>query len=189
MTTAPAPQGLPPFPANDRAVQPPAPLTGRGFGLRHASAADLPWLCRLYATTRAREMAALPWLDAVKQAFLEQQFTLQHRHYLAHYGDSDFLIIEDVDGPIGRYYLQRAAPEHLIVDISLMPEARGRGIGAALIADSQARAAATGCGMQLHVATHNTGAQRLYQRLGFVVTATEAGYQRMRWTPPATAGT
>lgn len=187
MATAPAPPGLPPFPANDRAIQPPAPLIGRGFGLRHANDHDLPWLCRLYATTRASEMARLPWFDAVKQAFIEQQFALQHRHYIAHYGDSDFLIIEDGDGPVGRYYLQRAAPEHLIVDISLMPEARNRGIGAALIADSQQRAAAAGCGMHLHVATHNPGAQRLYQRLGFAVTATEAGYHRMRWAPPSTA--
>lgn len=184
VATASTPVGLPPFPASGRLIRTPAPLTGRGFGLRHATGADLPWLCRLYATTRAQEMARVPWPESARRAFLEQQFGLQHRHYVTHYGDSDFLILEDAHGPVGRYYLQRAAPDHLIVDISLVPEARNRGIGAALIAASQAQAGVEGCGMHLHVATHNTDARRLYERLGFVVTATETDYHRMRWKPP-----
>ena len=51
-------------------------------------------------------------------------------------------------------------------------------------AASQAQAGVEGCGMHLHVATHNTDARRLYERLGFVVTATEKDYHRMRWKPP-----
>lgn len=185
MATAPAPEALPPFPANRRAVPAPAPLTGRGFRLRHATATDLPWLSHLYATTRAQEMGPLAWPDAAKQAFLEQQFALQHRHYLGHYGDADFLILEDARGPAGRYYLRRAAPEHLIVDISLLPERRNQGIGAALIAASQAQAGAAGCGMRLHVAADNAGARRLYERLGFAVIASEGAYHRMQWPAPA----
>ncbi|MCF7221537.1 GNAT family N-acetyltransferase [Lysobacter sp. TLK-CK17T] len=182
MTTASQPAGLPSFP--HRTIQP-APLTGRGLRLRHATDPDLPWLRRLYAATRAQEMAQLPWPEAVRQTFLDQQFDLQHRHYVTHYGDGDFLIVEDADGPVGRYYLHRSTPEHLIVDISLLPERRNRGIGAALIAASQAHACAEGCGMHLHVAVHNPAARRLYERLGFVVITTEGAHHRMRWSPPA----
>jgi GNAT superfamily N-acetyltransferase len=164
----------------------PAPLAGRGVSLRTATDADLSWLRTLYASTRAAEMAGVPWPEVAKRSFLDQQFALQHRHYLAHFGDSDFLAIEaDGHGPIGRYYLQRTAPDHLLVDISLFPPWRGQGIGAALIRQSQAEAAALGRGMHLHVQDANPGARRLYERLGFVAgTTAEHGYRPMRWAPP-----
>ena len=191
---------LRPFPPErpDR-LQTPASLTGRGFSLRALTDHDLPWLRDLYATTRADEMAPLPWPAAAKRAFLDQQFTLQHNHYLAMFGGSDFLAIQHDGAPLGRFYLQRspdgridgtaealseAQPdEHLVVDIALFPQARGSGIGGALIAEAQARAAAAGCGMRLHVMATNPAAQRLYERLGFALVP-EGGtptHRLMRW--------
>lgn len=175
--------GLPDFPATDAAVETPALLLERGLSLRRASRADLAWLCRLYATTRAEEMAAVPWPEPMKQAFLADQFGLQHRHYIAHFGDGDFLVLAGERGPIGRYYVQSTAPDHLLVDISLWPDARRQGIGQILIAASQRRAQRAGCGMHLHVARHNAGARRLYERLGFAVTGTQESHHHMRWTP------
>lgn len=206
METGGTPQLMPslrPFPAEraDR-LQTPASLAGRGFSLRGLRDDDVPWLRDLYATTRAEEMAPLPWPAAAKRAFLDQQFALQHNHYLAVYGDSDFLAIQRNGIPLGRLYLQRAGradatahalsearpdehpDEYLIVDIALFPQARGEGIGGALIACAQARAAAEGCGMRLHVMTTNPAAQRLYERLGFVVVP-EGGtptHRLMRWS-------
>lgn len=180
---------LRPFPAErpDR-LQIPAPLAGRGYSLRGLADADLPWLRDLYATTRAEEMAPVPWPEAAKRTFLDQQFALQHNHYLAAFGDSDFLAIEGDGAPLGRLYLQRTAGEHpgehLIVDIAMFPQARGTGIGSALIAQAQARAAAEGCGMRLHVMATNPAAQRLYERLGFTLVP-EGGtptHRLMRWS-------
>ncbi len=166
-------------------MQTPASLAGRGFSLRALGDDDLPWLRELYASTRAAEMAAVPWPEVAKRGFLDQQFALQHQHYLAHFGDSDFLAIERDGRPVGRYYLQRVAPDHLIVDISLFPDQRGQGAGAALIGHSQAEAAALGRGMRLHVHDGNPGARRLYERLGFVAGDTaENGYRPMRWAAP-----
>lgn len=165
-------------------MQTPALLTERGFSLRAARDADLPWLRDLYATTRAEEMASVPWPDIAKRSFLDQQFGLQHQHYLAHFGDADFLAVEHAQrGPVGRYYLQRAAPDHLIVDISLFPVMRGQGIGLALIEASQHEARRLGHGMQLHVAQHNAAAQKLYERLGFSITHLTNPYHHMRWAP------
>lgn len=188
---------LTPFPAErpDR-LQAPASLTRRGCSLRGLRDADLPWLRDLYASTRADEMAPLPWPATAKRAFLDQQFALQHNHYLSAFGDSDFLAIERKAAPLGRLYLQRVAAhppghangefpaEYLIVDIALFPQARGSGIGGALIAAAQQRAAAEGCGMRLHVMVNNAGAQRLYERLGFVLVP-EGGtptHRLMRWS-------
>ncbi|WP_460731695.1 GNAT family N-acetyltransferase [Lysobacter tyrosinilyticus] len=143
---------------------------------------DLPWLRGLYASTRAAELAPVPWPDQIKRDFLDQQFALQHRHYLAHYADAEFLAIERHGrGPVGRYYLQRATPEHLIVDIALLPDLRGSGVGSALIRGSQEEAIRHGCGMYLHVATHNLAARRLYERLGFRAEGEADTHQLMRW--------
>lgn len=177
--------GLAPFPKErpDCATTP-ALLSECGFSLRRLGDADVPWLRDLYATTRAEEMAPVPWPDAAKRAFLDQQFALQHRHYLAHYADADFLAVVHAErGPVGRYYLQRAAPDHLLIDISLMPAVRGAGLGGALIGHSQREAAALGRGMRLHVLEANPGARRLYERLGFIAEGGDGGYVAMRWPP------
>lgn len=187
--TSPALAALPGFPASDGVVETPASLTERGFSLRRANAADLPWLCRLYATTRAEEMAQVPWPDGLKQAFLDGQFALQHRHYITHFQDCDFLVLEGPSGPAGRFYLQRTTPDHLLVDISLMPQMRGQGLGQALIKASQCEASAQSCGMRLHVMQRNVAAQRLYARLGFVVTQTQGQHHHMRWSAASQVNT
>lgn len=163
---------------------PPA-LRARGLALRALHDGDLPWLRDLYASTRSEELAAIPWPDAAKRAFLDQQFALQHAHYLMHYGDSDFLALEGADGAVGRYYLQRAAPDHRLVDISLFPAWRGLGLGHALIAHSQAEARREGRGMRLHVLHTNPAARRLYERLGFVAEPPSGSHLPMRWPAPA----
>lgn len=170
-----------PFPSG-RDDCPAIPLLGeRGYGLRPLRDDDLPWLRDLYASTRAEELAPLPWPDTTKRVFLDSQFALQHLHYLSRYADADFLAIERDGVPVGRYYLQRAAPDHLIGDICLLPGERGQGVAAALIAQSQQHAAAQGCGLQLHVQFDNSGALRLYQRLGFAVAEDLGSHLLMRW--------
>lgn len=182
----PSSQALPAFPAerHDR-MRTPGLLLGRGFFLRAMQDDDLSWLRDLYASTRAEEMAPLPWPDSAKRSFLDQQFALQHRHYMTYYGDTDFLAIEHREtGPAGRYYLQRTAPEHLIVDICLFPHLRGSGLGSLLIRESQKEAASLGRGMRLHVAGYNAEARRLYQRLGFWRDSDADTHQLMRWQQP-----
>lgn len=183
-----APAASRPFPSgrDERFATPPT-LAARGIALRHARDDDLPWLRTLYAASRADEMAPLPWPGAAKRAFLDQQFAAQHAHYLEHHGDADFLAIERDGAPIGRYYLQRTAPDHLIVDITIDARARGQGIAGALIAQTQDDAAALGRGVRLHVHAHNAGAQRLYRRCGFVANHDDTGpYLGMRWGADAT---
>jgi ribosomal protein S18 acetylase RimI-like enzyme len=178
-------QRLTPFPKGrtDR-MQTPALLAGRGFSLRSIVDEDLTWLHDLYATTRTEEMAPLPWPEIAKRSFLDQQFGLQHKHYMLHFGDADFLALAHSQrGPVGRYYLQRAAPDHLLVDISLFPDMRGQGIGHALIEASQREARMLDRGMQLHVSQHNQAAQRLYERLGFAITHSAESHRHMRWSP------
>lgn len=145
---------------------------------------DLPWLRALYASTREEEMAQVPWSDADKRDFLAQQFDAQRRHYLQAYAEVDFLAVCEAGAPVGRLYLQRRPPAHLVVDISLFPGMRGRGLGSTLLRAAQAQAMADHCGMTLHVLQHNAGARRLYERLGFVAIEAAFPYVRMEWCPP-----
>lgn len=161
----------------------------RGFSLRHAQNKDIPRLRLVYADTRAEEMSPVPWPSAAKQQFLDQQFDLQHQHYLNHYADAEFLVIEHGDVVQGRYYILRTTPEHLIIDICLMAKQRGLGIGRALIEYSQREAQALGRGMQLHVIKFNIRALALYEKLGFKISGGTEMHHYMNWRGEVSADT
>ena len=75
--------------------------------------------------------------------------------------------------PFLSFMERHGAGEWYITAISVKPEARGQGVGTALISDAVARARAAGItSVTLDVDAKNTGARRLYEREGFVVQAT-----------------
>jgi GNAT superfamily N-acetyltransferase len=108
----------------------------------------------------------LGWPAEMLAAFLEQQRRAQAMHYRAAFADAAWLIVESGGAPVGRLYTdERPASVHLI-DIALLPEWRGRGLGGAILADLIADAAARGLAVSLQVEKVNP-ARRLYERLGF----------------------
>jgi ribosomal protein S18 acetylase RimI-like enzyme len=127
---------------------------------------DLAFLARLYATTRAEEMAMVPWTEEQKASFLQMQFDAQHTHYQNHCPDAEFSMVLMDGEPIGRLYLDRREDEHRVVDIALLPEHRGQGLGRALMEDVLAEARAAQKVVRIHVERNNP-ALRLYDRLGF----------------------
>ncbi len=160
----------------------PVIIVGAALRLRPARGDDLAFLRRLYRTFRAEEMAPIPWTQAAKAAFLDDQFRLQHHHFTTVYAESDFLVVEQAGAPIGRLYLQRRSDAFLLVDIGFLPEARGQGLGRALIAwvGDQARAAGAPK-VELHVLPHNVAALKLYTGLGFETVGLDHGHLRMEW--------
>ena len=151
-----------------------------GLRFRPMTEADLPFLARLYASTRWEELAVTDWPDEQKVAFLQSQFDAQHAHYQKHYGTSEFLLIEHSATSIGRLTLARWKSEHRIVDIALLPEHRGHGFGTALLTDLLDEAAAAAKAVTIHVEKFNP-AQTLYRRLGFVAAGEQGAYDLMRW--------
>jgi ribosomal protein S18 acetylase RimI-like enzyme len=147
---------------------------------RPATDADLPLLARVYASTRAEELAPLPLSDAQKAAFLEAQFQLQHAHYRKYYPQADWLVIARGATDIGRLYIERWPTQHRIIDIALLPEYRGAGAGEALLRDLMDEAASVGKAVSIHVEKQNP-AMRLYRRLGFVTEEDKGVYDLMRW--------
>jgi GNAT superfamily N-acetyltransferase len=150
--------------------------------LRPIRSDDHAFLLGLYATTRAQELAALPWDDEQKALFVRMQFEAQHAQYQEHYAGATFDLILIGDEPAGRLYVMRAGEEIRIVDIALLPEYCNRGIGTMLLERLQSEAAAAARPLRIHVERFNP-AMRLYQRLGFVPIADRGVYLFMEWRP------
>jgi ribosomal protein S18 acetylase RimI-like enzyme len=158
-----------------------------GVTLRPVAAGDEPFLFRLYASTRAEELAIAPWDDAAKENFLRFQFHAQSVHYQKHYPDASRQVILSDGVPSGRLYVDRSADEILIIDIALLPEYRGAGVGSALLRGILEEAAGRGVPVRIHVEVNNP-ALRLYRRLGFREAGNTGVYFEMEWTPPGGTG-
>jgi ribosomal protein S18 acetylase RimI-like enzyme len=153
-----------------------------GVTLRPATHDDRELLLAVYASTRAEELDQVVWAPGARETFLEMQFAAQDHEYRRANPQGTFDVIE-VDGrPAGRLYVDRRPGDLRIVDIALLPEFRGRGIGAALVGQLQEQAAAEGRIVSIHVELSNPAA-RLYGRLGFVMAEDLGVYRRMEWTP------
>jgi ribosomal protein S18 acetylase RimI-like enzyme len=148
--------------------------------LRAARPADEPFLREVYASTRAEELAVTDWSDEQKRAFCDHQFTAQDAHYRAHYPTAEFSIIEADGAPAGRLYVDRWTREIRIMDIALVPEFRGRGIGTRLLGELQEEARGVEKSLTIHVEKFNP-ALRLYERLGFRAKEDKDVYLLMEW--------
>lgn len=152
------------------------------LSFRSETRADLDFSASLYAHTRADELRAVAWPEAQKRAFCRQQFDAQHAHYEKHYPRAQFLIIESHSKPIGRVYFEQTARELRLMEITLEPGWRNRGIGGAISTAIVAHARALGIAAGLHVESFNP-AKRLYERQGFRDVETRGIYVYMRVEP------
>ncbi|MCF7733200.1 MAG: GNAT family N-acetyltransferase [Akkermansiaceae bacterium] len=155
------------------------------IALRPITDADLPFLGRLYAGTRQQELAVTGWPQQQIDAFLAQQFAAQHKYYSENYHAASFDLILDPESgePVGRLYLDRRDGEIRIVDIALLPEWRGRGIGGGILRGILSEAGAAGKSVSIHVEANNP-AMSLYLRLGFHHVADNGIYHLMEWSAP-----
>ena len=145
---------------------------------------DEELLYRVYASTRQEELAQTGWGEAQKVAFLRQQFEAQSRYYREYYPGASFDVILAEGSPIGRLYVARWPEEVRIVDIALLPEHRGAGIGTSLLEALISEAESSGKTLSIHVERFNP-ALRLYERLGFEKAADKGVYFLMRRPPGA----
>lgn len=157
-------------------------MTNPVITLQSVTEDDLSFLQQVYASTRADELSMTDWDEAQKSAFIAMQFEAQHRYYLEHYPGADWRVVE-VDGqPAGRLYLHQRVDEIRIMEITLLPKYRSRGIGSRLLADILTQGQSSGRKVTIHVERFNP-ALRLYKRLGFQLIEDKGVYLFLGWNP------
>ncbi|MFT7775638.1 GNAT family N-acetyltransferase [Roseateles sp.] len=148
------------------------------YRLRPATPADEAWQLAIYASTRAEELALTGWPPEQCAAFVRHQHAAQQQHYHRHFpGSVCHLVLVDGDTVAGRLWLDECPDRVHILDITLLPAWRARGLGTRCLRALAAKAAART--LSIHVEVHNP-ARRLYERLGFVADGAPQGlYQAM----------
>ncbi|MET0650815.1 MAG: GNAT family N-acetyltransferase [Pyrinomonadaceae bacterium] len=157
---------------------------GQRVVLRPARESDYEELVRVYASTRAAEVAQVTWWDdEQKLAFCRAQYDAQKAEYDARFPGAEYDLIEVKGRTVGRVWVGRAEEEIRLLDIALLPEAQRRGLGAAIVGALIEEARASGKRLRHMVFMLNTDALRFYERLGFRVFEDLGGYLHMEWAP------
>jgi ribosomal protein S18 acetylase RimI-like enzyme len=149
--------------------------------LREKTEQDAEFLYSVYASTREEELAQVGWDAGQKEHFLRGQFEAQRQCYESNYPGAEFQVILVEGKAAGRLYVDRRANEIRIMDIALLPEFRGQGIGTGLLKSILAEGQRTHRLVSIHVEVFNP-AIRLYERLGFTKVALNGVYHLLEWS-------
>lgn len=149
---------------------------------RKVDDSDRAFLFQLYASTRIQELEAWGWDEMMQQQFLQMQWTAQQRSYATQFPEAEHLLISFQAHPAGRIMVAHSDASLTLVDISLLPFYRNKGIGTTLLQELQAEAADSSRPLFLNVLPENP-AIRLYGRLGFQQVEHTGLHIRMKWTP------
>ena len=157
---------------------------GSALALRPAAPEDYEDLVRVYASTRAGELAQVTWWDdAQKLEFCRMQYDAQKREYDARFPDAEYDVILLEGRAVGRLWVGRDESDVRLLDIALLPEAQNRGVGTALLKRLMEESKRTGKRLRHMVFILNKDALRFYERLGFEIFEDVGGYQHMEWRP------
>ncbi len=148
---------------------------------------DLPFLFEVYGSTRAEELAPTGWPTEMKVQFLQQQFTAQHDHYQRHYPDAEWLMIVRGADSVGRLYVEIWPSQIRLIDIAILPQYRGLGIGTAILSDLRDWASEKARPLTIHVEKSNP-ARSLYDRMGFSFLQENGVYDLLEWRPAVADG-
>ena len=150
------------------------------ISLRPVMPTDQDFVLELYTGTRA-DLAELGCDPAMREQLIRMQSEAQQTHYRAHYPRAQVSLIVDSDGTrIGRLYVDRGPHEIRLVDISLLPAYRRRGIGQLLLRALMAEGEQATLPVRLSVLSGNP-AIHLYQRLGFAADGMMGAHYSMAW--------
>lgn len=148
--------------------------------LRQPTEHDHADLVRIYEASREIELAMVPWDAEQKRQFAAHQLAAQQSHYREHYPDASESVIE-LDGEMaGRLYVNRGSEQIAILDITVLPEFRRRGIASKIVRDLQAEAGSARS-VRVFVEIFNPGSAAFFSGHGFVPVSQEGFNVRYEW--------
>ena len=150
--------------------------------LRPATDADYDFIFNCYASTRAQELAQVPWTAEQKESFIRMQYTAQKNHYAAEAPRATHDVIYVDATPVGRIYLDRRDDALHILDITVLPQHRNQGTGSLLLRRLLHEAGKLGKPVTIYVESFNSSL-RLFERLGFKREHENGFHLLMKWQP------
>lgn len=155
-----------------------------GLHVRPATGADQLFLAQLFASTR-QDLQLIDQSAAATVELMDLQFRAQTQGYGQQFPNALYFVIEKHHVAIGKVTLDFGSNEIRVVDIALLPQARGQGYAAAVFQSLQLAASKVGTPMTLTVLSSNLPAKQLYARLGFQPADLSPPYEQWIWYPPA----
>jgi ribosomal protein S18 acetylase RimI-like enzyme len=149
------------------------------LSLRPITPDDEAFLMELYASARTDVQA---WIsgDKEKAVFLEMQYRVQDQYFRSQHPGADYSLIQSGKRNIGRLYTAKTDREIRVLDITLLPEYRNRGIGGSVISGTLEEAKNAHLPVRLMVERFNQ-ARTLYERMGFQIIEDAGTHYHMEW--------
>ncbi|MDT4329290.1 GNAT family N-acetyltransferase [Methylomonas sp. MED-D] len=153
-----------------------------GLNLRPQRDNDATFLAGLYHSLRDD----LRLLDAERdfvEELIEMQFRAQREGYGQQFPNAMYFIIEIHSQAVGRVAVDFGHNEVRLIDLALLPAARNRGHGRAVIRALQQAAGQAHAPLTLVAALDNPGALAFYAKLGFGLARTSDSHALLVWYP------
>jgi len=152
--------------------------------LRSCTDTDDAFVYDVFATTWESQVAALPNPN-LAQHVLRIQHIAQERRFAARFPGQERYIIVEHGEPAGRLYVQDTGSVLHVVDLTLLPRFRSRGIGSRVVRDLCAYADLHQRTVSLRVGRPNDQATGLYASHGFNLVAVDDLDNYFEWVPPS----
>jgi RimJ/RimL family protein N-acetyltransferase len=164
--------------------------TDRGpVAVRREHDQDGDFLYRLFRSHALAAFAPLPVDDAMKESLVRMQFASRTATYRSQYPDALFAILERDGSPFGRVVVDeppKGSPggTACIVDLELMAESRGGGIGSAVMSSLVLWLGQRCEAVRCTVLAGNEASLRMCRRAGFVPVADNPPHVELKWRQP-----
>ncbi len=150
--------------------------------LRAVDEADSEFLEELYFSRRA-DLQQIPGDAQFVRQLIKMQQQMQAVGIRNNFPVARHLLLEDGSVRIGRLVVDIGASDVRLVDIALLPEVQGRGIGRKVLQAMLEDALSQGLSMSLAVEKNNVRARALYLSAGFHVHSEDSMFEQLHWHP------
>jgi len=150
--------------------------------LRAVDETDNEFLAELYFSRRA-DLQQIPGDAQFVRQLIKMQQQMQAVGIRNNFPMAKHLLLEDRSVRIGGLVVDVGASDVRLVDIALLPEVQGRGIGKQVLRAMQEDALSRGLSMSLAVEKNNLRARALYLSAGFYVHSEDSMFEQLHWHP------
>lgn len=148
--------------------------------LRNSNDDDYPFFTALFSSTRD-DLRQLDWPQDKIEELIRQQQLVQETGMRDLFPQAQYFVIDYAGQSIGRVVLDIEPDNIRLVNISLIPQAKGNGIGRAIMHALQSYAQEHQCSLNLAVFQFNEPARNLYLSCGFTIIRNDGIQDHMIW--------